>query len=129
MGKTQKYGIKFPFNIISDYKTLLDLNITKSDRVRSQLMHLIFTQKGQRLRLPDFGTNLLQFIFNPNDLQTWDDVQFEIKESVKKWVPDCNLNNITIYETDSGRSLIAELKYSVTEDNGTTTEHKLVTNL
>ena len=129
MGKTQKYGIKFPFNIVSDYKTLLDLNITKADRVQSQLMHLIFTQKGQRLRLPDFGTNLLQFIFNPNDLQTWDDVQFEIKESVKKWVPECELNNITIYETDNGRSLIAELKYSVTENNGTTTEHKLVTNL
>ena len=129
MGKTQKYGIKFPFNIISDYKNLLDLNITKADRVRSQLMHLIFTQKGQRLRLPDFGTNLLQFIFNPNDLQTWDDVQYEIKEGVKKWVPDCELNNITIYETDNGRGLIAELKYSVREDNGTTTEHELVTNL
>ena len=129
MGKTQKYGIKFPFNIVSDYKNLLDLNITKADRVRSQLMHLIFTQKGQRLRLPDFGTNLLQFIFNPNDLQTWDDVQYEIKEGVKKWVPDCELNNITIYETDNGRGLIAELKYSVREDNGTTTEHELVTNL
>ena len=129
MGKTQKYGIKFPFNIVSDYKTLLDLNITKADRVQSQLMHLIFTQKGQRLRLPDFGTNLLQFIFNPNDLQTWDDVQYEIKEGVKKWVPDCELNNITIYETDNGRGLIAELKYSVREDNGTTTEHELVTNL
>ena len=129
MGKTQKYGIKFPFNIVSDYKTLLDLNITKADRVQSQLMHLIFTQKGQRLRLPDFGTNLLQFIFNPNDLQTWDDVQFEIKESVKKWVPDCELNNITIYETDNGRGLIAELKYSVREDNGMITEHELVTNL
>lgn len=129
MGKTQKYGIKFPFNIVSDYKTLLDLNITKADRVRSQLMHLIFTQKGQRLRLPDFGTNLLQFIFNPNDLQTWDDVQYEIKEGVKKWVPDCELNNITIYETDNGRGLIAELKYSVREDNGTTTEHELITNL
>ena len=129
MGKTQKYVIKFLFNIVSDYKTLLDLNITKADRVRSQLMHLIFTQKGQRLRLPDFGTNLLQFIFNPNDLQTWDDVQYEIKEGVKKWVPDCELNNITIYETDNGRGLIAELKYSVREDNGMITEHELVTNL
>ena len=129
MGKIQKYGIKFPFNIVSDYKTLLDLNITKADRVRSQLMHLIFTHKGQRLRLPDFGTKLLQFIFNPYDLQTWDDVQYEIKEGVKKWVPDCELNNITIYETDNGRGLIAELKYSVREDNGTITEHELVTNL
>ena len=61
MVKTQKYGIKFPFNILSEDKTLLDLNKTKGEQVKSQLMHLLFTQKGQRLRSPDFGTNLLQY--------------------------------------------------------------------
>ena len=129
MAITQKYGIKYPFTSDNEDGTYLDLNGTFAEGVKSQVLHVVFTPKGQKLRDPDFGTNLLQFIFNPNDLQTWDDVQYEIKESVKKWVPDCELNNITIYETDNGRGLIAELKYSVTENNGTTTEHKLVTNL
>ena len=40
-----------------------------------------------------------------------------------------DFSTILIYETDNGRGLIAELKYSVREDNGTTTEHELVTNL
>lgn len=125
----QKYGIKFPINIISEDKTLFDLNNTKNDKVKSELMHVIFTQKGQRLRFPDFGTNLLQFIFDPNDAQTWDNVKFEIKETVKKYVPDCSLSDIEIFEEDEGRTLIAALKYTVMEDDGTVTEHDLVTTL
>jgi phage baseplate assembly protein W len=30
-------------------------------------MHLILTRKGQRLYSPDFGTDLLKFIFEPED--------------------------------------------------------------
>lgn len=129
MAKTQKYGIKFPFNIVSEDKTLLDLNNNKADQVKSQLMHLLFTQKGQRLRSPDFGTNLIQFIFNPNVSQTWGDIKFELKQIVKRWVPGCKLEDIEIFENDEGRGLVAALKYSVTESNGNATTYELITNL
>lgn len=125
----QKYGIKFPINIVSDEKTLVDLNQNKSDKVKSELMHVIFTQKGQRLRSPDFGTNLLQFIFEPNDAQTWDDVKYEIKEAVKKYVPDCSLEDIEIFEQDGGRILIAAMKYTVVNNDGSITEHDLAITL
>lgn len=129
MAKTQKYGIKFPFGVVSEYKTLLDLNNTKAEKVKSQLMHVLFTQKGQRLRSPNFGTDLIQFIFNPNDAQTWGDVKFELKNMVKQWIPDCNLNDIEIYENNNGRGLVAAIRYSVTESNGTETTYELITNL
>ena len=64
MAKEQKYGIKFPINVVSDDKTLFDLNYTRAESVKSEVMHLIFTPKGQRLRNPNFGTRLIQFIFN-----------------------------------------------------------------
>lgn len=125
----QKYGIKFPINIVSEDMTLFDLNTTKAEKVKSELMHVIFTQKGQRLRFPDFGTNLLQFIFDPNDSQTWDNIKFEIKECVKKYVPDCSLQDIEIFEQDEGRMLIAAMKYTVTEDDGSVTTHDIATTL
>lgn len=129
MAKTQKYGIKFPFNIVSEDKTLLDLNKSKAERVKSQLMHLLFTQKGQRLRSPEFGTNLIQFIFSPNDSQTWEDVKFDLKQSVKRWVPECILDDIEIYESDEGRGLVAAMKYSVIEPDKSLTTYELITNL
>lgn len=129
MAKIQKYGIKFPFGVTSEDKTLFDLNKSKADMVKSQLMHVLFTQKGQRIRQPEFGTNLIQFIFNPNDSQSWNDVKFELKDIVNRWVPDCNLDDIEIYENENGVGLVADITYSVSENNGTASVYELITKL
>ena len=86
MPKIQKYGIKFPITVISEEKSLFDTNTYQSDSVKSELLHIIFTPKGQRLRDPEFGTNLIQYIFNPNDNQTWDDVVSEVKDATSKYL-------------------------------------------
>lgn len=129
MARRQKYGIRFPFNIISEEKPLLDLNQSKSDKIKSELMHCIFTPKGQRLRNPEFGSRLIQFIFNPNDGDTWGDIVSEIKTMVGKWVPDCSLQDVDIYETDDGLGLVASIKYTVREDDGSISSNRIITNL
>ena len=129
MAKTQRYGIKFPIKVESPYKTLVDLNTNKADRIKSDLMHLIFTPKGQMLRKPNFGTNLIQFIFNPNDSQTWDDVKYEIKEVVSQYIEDCTLVDIEIAEANEGMTLLAKMIFNVNEDDGSVTTHELLTNL
>jgi phage baseplate assembly protein W len=98
------------------------------DGIKSQLMHLIFTPVGQRLRKPTFGSKLIQFIFNPNDSQTWDDVVTEIRDMIAKNIPNCSLKDISIYENEGGRGLIADIQYSVTA-NGTTIPDRIITNL
>lgn len=128
MPKIQKYGIKFPITVESEDKTLLDLNKTMGESVNSQLMHLIFTPKGQKLRDPNFGTNLIQFIFNPNDKQTWDDVIEEIKMSVSAYVSNCHLQDIEIAESEDAREIYARVKYSVNE-NGDIANYQVITKL
>lgn len=128
MSKLQHYGIKFPTTIKSFEKTLLDLDIKTVDGIRSELFHLIFTPKGQRIRYPDFGTNLIQFIFNPNDSQTWQDIKSEIKNSVAQFIPNTTLNDIEIYETDNGLGLVAAIKFTVTE-NGDVSTYQMYTKL
>jgi phage baseplate assembly protein W len=129
MAKTQKYGISFPINIKSPDKTMLDLNKSKAQMVKSELLHVLFTPKGQRLRQPLFGCNLIQFIFDPADRQTWDDVLLELKETISQQVPDCILNNISIYEISDGLGLVAQINYSVKNDDGTTATYETVVNL
>lgn len=128
MAKTQKYGIKFPITVESELKTLVDLNLNLLDDIKSQLMHLIFTPEGQRLRKPTFGTQLIQFLFNPNDSQTWSDITREIKDKVIKNVPNCNITSVDIFEAEDGRELIAKIAFEVTH-NGVTFSDELVTNL
>lgn len=128
MSKTIRYGIKFPITIRSEQKTLLDLNTTAAEDVNSKLMHVIFTPKGQRLRNPNFGTNLIQFIFNPNDKQTWDDIVSEIKSAVKAYVPECNIQDIEIAEGEDGADLYAKINYSV-KSNGDIINYQTITKL
>ena len=97
--------------------------------IKSQLMHVLFTTLGQRIRQPYFGTNLIQFLFNPNENETFSDVMSTLKQTIKKWVPDCALESIEMIETDNGLGLNAIIRYSVNEDDGTSSVYEIQTPL
>lgn len=115
--------------IVSEEKKCLDLNTTKAQMVKSELMHVLFTPIGQRLRQPTFGTNLIQFLFNPNENETFSDVMTTLKQTVKRWVPDCSLENIIMVESDNGLGLNAQIRYTVMEDDGTSSLYEIQTPL
>lgn len=129
MAKEQRYGIRFPINVSSEDKTLFDLDHSRAEQVKSEIMHLIFTPKGQRLRKPDFGTRLIQFIFNPDDSQTWGDVVSEIKETVKMWIPDCNVQEVEVAEFEDGLALYARIRYTLKEEDGSTGTYEIISKL
>jgi len=60
------YGINFPFRDSrrGDY---LELTQLESQQVKSDLIHLLLTRKGSRYYLPEFGTRLYEFLFEPFD--------------------------------------------------------------
>ena len=39
------------------------MNKTDKDAIRADLLHLLLTNKGERLYLPEFGSDLKKFIF------------------------------------------------------------------
>ena len=129
MAKRQKYGISFPINVSSDDGTLFKLNKNKAEKVKSQILHLVFTPKGQRLRCPTFGTRLIQFIFNPSDSETFGDIVSEIKETVKMWIPDCNVTNVDVAEAEDGLQLFAKINYTLTERDGSVGNYELISKL
>ena len=124
MPKTRYYGIKFPTQIKTK-RTLLDLNLGKADKVKSELIHLIFTPEGQKLRDPLFGTKLVRYILDPNDNIMWDDVVMEIKDKVKSFIPNCEVIDVSTEQFNEGLGLAVNLKYSVKEDDGETRYYEL----
>lgn len=129
MARIQHFNIAFPVTRKSDENTFFDLNGNESEDIKSQLMHMIFTPVGQRLRRPEFGSRLIQFIFEPNDRETYGDVLGEIKEMVRRSVPNCTLDNIDIYETDNGLGLLAKVSYSTVNAAGDTVGGSFITKL
>lgn len=119
MAKKQYFGLKYPFtnNCIEKYE--LDLNTSQEDKVTSELLHLIFTPKGQRLRKPNYGTDLIRYIFEPNDETAWAAIKKEIQESVSKWINNVNLNDIQVVSTEEGNEIYVRIDYSVIDGNYT----------
>lgn len=92
-GKT--YGLSFPF-VDSFNGKYLDLTDYAAEEIRSNLIHLLLTRKGSRYFLPDFGTRLYEYIFEPLDGPTFRNIESEIRDSVEKYMPQLQLTNISI---------------------------------
>lgn len=89
------YGITFPFKDSFDGK-FLDLTDTSEEEVRSNLIHLLLTRKGSRYFMPNFGTRLYEYIFEPLDSPTFDQIESEIKESVETYIPNLIVTSVQI---------------------------------
>ena len=95
------YGVNFPFreSYVGKY---LDISDTTEEEVRSNLIHLLLTRKGYRYYLPDFGTRLYEYIFEPLDGPTFSEIEGEIRDSVEKYMPGVQITNISITDASLG---------------------------
>ena len=116
MRQLQFYGIKYPFVAQDVENYFVDVNKTMKDKVRSILMHVIFTPKGQKIRDPEFGTDLIRYIFEPNDDSSWNMIKNEVSEVVNKYVNGVTINNISVLknEEDLGE-IFVRLDYTVSD--------------
>jgi phage baseplate assembly protein W len=95
MAQGNTYGINFPFADSREGK-YLSLSQTADEEIRTDLVHLLLTRKGTRYFLPDFGTRLYEFIFEPLDGPTFSEIESEIRESVQEYLPNLVITNISI---------------------------------
>jgi uncharacterized protein len=116
MANKKYININYPFkNSLDGF--FLDLNSTDNSAIKADLMHLLLTRKGQRLYNPDFGTDLLRFIFEPNDTITLGEIKEEITNTVKKFLPKLSINEISVtYNDDSEYAATIRVDYVVTDD-------------
>lgn len=94
------YGINFPFQD-SSYGNYFELSQTNNQEIRNNLVHLLLTRKGSRYFLPDFGTRLYEFIFEPMDGPTFSEVESEIRDSVEKYLPNLTITKISVTDAST----------------------------
>ena len=95
MAQGKTYGISFPFVDSMEGKYLELTNYT-AEEIRTNLIHLLLSRKGSRYFLPEFGTRLYEFIFQPMDGPTFLDIESEIRDSVEQFLPFLQITNIDI---------------------------------
>lgn len=123
MAVVQYYNIKYPFTAQGDEKFFVDLNTTLQESIKSDIMHVIFTPKGQRVRNPNFGTNLIRFIFEPSDDVSWSNVKEEVKSAVTTYIPNVNITDINIFRRDDdSHGIYVSIQYTIKQGNYQTSD-------
>ena len=116
--KKQYYGIKFPFTISKQDGFFVDLNSDLNDKVASEIAHVILTQKGTRLKMPDFGTDLIKYIFEPSDTLEWNTVESEIRRAVGQYVSNATIQSVEVKRDESeDHSIYLDIMYAIKKGN------------
>ena len=88
------YNIRFPIKDDVHKNRFLSMTQITKEALASDLLLLLLTEKGERYYEPNYGTNLLKYIFEPNDSITATDIEQEIKRTVKLYIPTLTINKI-----------------------------------
>jgi phage baseplate assembly protein W len=98
------------------------MNKTDKDAIRADLLHLLLTNKGERLYLPEFGSDLKKFIFEPNDEITQEQIKDNLNQTIIRFIPNLLINDISFRNDTIEELIIVELTYTVTEGTFTSTD-------
>ena len=126
MANGKYININYPFKD-SNKGFFLDLTSDDNSAIKADLMHLILTRKGQRLYNPDFGTDLLRFIFEPNDGLTLNGIKEEITNVVKKYLPNLQINEVSVTESEESEyAAVVRIDYTITDNVFETTDFVII---
>jgi Bacteriophage baseplate protein W len=78
-------NIDFPFHIDSRGRTA---ECNDAAHVRDMLEQLLFTNAGERVNRPDFGSGLMQLVFAPNSPELAAALQFTMRAAIQQWLGD-----------------------------------------
>ena len=109
--------IDFPFHFDGRGRTSAT---DRDDHVRDMIEQLIFTNAGERVNRPDFGSGLLQLVFAPNSPELATTVQFTMQAALQQWLGDVIVvRNLAVSAVDS--TLTVDLTYALRDDGTTQT--------
>jgi len=78
-------NIDYPFHFDHRGRTAATDN---DDHIRDMIEQFLFTNPGERVNRPDFGSGLLQLVFAPNSPELAATVQLTIQAGLQRWLSD-----------------------------------------
>lgn len=86
---------------------------TNVDAVKLAIRNLILTNKYERLRNPDFGTNVRNFLFEPFTKTTESQIKDEIKDAIANYEKRARLLDIKVESNPEDYSIFISIEFSV----------------
>ena len=82
------------------------------DHVRDMIEQVLFTTPGERVNRPDFGSGLMELVFEPNSDALAATLQMVAQASLVRWLGDIiDVESLQVTNDDS--TLLVDLRYSI----------------
>lgn len=102
-------NIDYPFSFDGRGRTALAKD---EDHIRDMIEEFLFTNPGERVNRPDFGSGLLHMVFAPNSPELAAALQLTIQGGLQRWLGD--LIEIQSVQVESHESELRVLvQYSI----------------
>jgi phage baseplate assembly protein W len=102
-------GFSFPLGFIGD--RFFNRTKTIEEQAQHNLRNLLLTNLGERVNQPEFGSRLLEVVFEFKDDTLIEEV---INEAVEKWLPYITINEvITVVDATNPNRLNVSIDFSV----------------
>ena len=106
-------NIDFPYHIDGRGRSA---ETSDDDHIRDMIEQFIFTNAGERVNRPDFGSGLQQLIFAPNSPELASTLQFTMQAGLTRWLGDLiDLQMLDVQSDDS--KLYITIQYIVRRTN------------
>jgi len=74
---------------------------TSRDLIRSQMVQLIKTKKGERPMLPNYGVEIENYLFDPLTSQLASYIANDIKKQLQLYAPNITLLSLRVFQDDN----------------------------
>jgi len=99
-------NIDFPFHFDTRGRTA---TTDDEEHIRDMIEEFLFTNPGERVNRPDFGSGLQQLVFAPNSPQLTATVQFTVQAGLQRWLSDLiDLQKVEVTSEDSTLSVLVQ---------------------
>lgn len=99
-------NIDFPLRFDGRGRTALT---SYEEHVRDMIEQVLFTNPGERVNRPDFGSGLLQMVFAPNSPELAAALQFTIQAALQRWLGDViELQALEVTSEDSALRILIQ---------------------
>ena len=110
-GRILGRGMSFPPRVGSDGRVAWSEG---EPNIRESIQVILKTDLRERLRLPEFGGSLGQFLFEPNTTATRRELQDRIAKALAAWEPRIVVESIAVTEMpDDPEAVLATIQYKL----------------
>lgn len=91
--------------------------VKNADCITQSIKTILSTTPGERLMLPEFGSNLKEYVFEQLDISTSELIIAEVEIALERWEDRISVIDVAVEEDPDGNAIVLTVEYAISGTN------------